>query len=353
MEPTRRESALKVQSGVDQPASINPNRRPPRRKPNDPARILEGLLSGDRSSLARAITLVESRKPQHEAVGATIVEACLPRSGRSIRVGITGVPGVGKSTFIEALGRTLTASGRRVAVLAVDPSSAVGGGSILGDKSRMPRLAADPHAFIRPSPSAGSLGGVTRRTREAIILCETAGYDVVLVETVGVGQSELAVHSMTDSFLLLMLAGAGDELQGIKRGIVEMADVIAVSKADGTNLDRASLARRQIQNALWLYPPSPTGWRPEVVLASALTGEGMGEVWASVEGFLAHEQEVGEFEQRRARQRARWFDEALEGAVLDDFFRRPGTREGIESLRSRVVAGEITPRSAVDVLLRS
>src|SRR5690606_4551418 len=263
---------------------------------------VDGILRGDRVVLGRAITLVESALPAHQELAEAILERCLPHAGRSVRVGITGVPGVGKSTFIEALGTRLTAAGRRLAVLAIDPSSTRTGGSILGDKTRMGRLANDPAAFVRPSPSGGSLGGVARRTRETIFLCEAAGFDTVFVETVGVGQSEVSVQAMVDFFLLLVLAGAGDELQGIKRGIVEMADGIAITKADGDNVKAAQLARSQYRHALHLYPPRPSGWKPHVHLCSALTGAGIENVWRDMEAFFAFTRANGSFEQHRQAQ---------------------------------------------------
>jgi LAO/AO transport system kinase len=309
------------------------------------------LRGGDRSALAQAVTLIESRKPEDERSGRELIDAALAFSGASVRIGITGVPGVGKSTFIEAFGSMLTGLGRKVAVLAVDPSSSLSGGSVLGDKSRMGRLAVDPNAFIRPSPAGKSLGGVTRRTRESILLCEAAGFDTVLVETVGVGQSELAVHSMTDCFLLLMLAGAGDELQGIKRGIVEMADVVAITKVDGENVNRAKVARQQVENALWLYPPSPSGWRAKAVLCSALTGMGIEGVWSQVSEFLDHERQSGEFDRRRTSQVNAWFREALEARVLDRFYAEPHVQERLAFLEERIRIGAISPRSAVESLL--
>ncbi|HSG67586.1 MAG TPA: methylmalonyl Co-A mutase-associated GTPase MeaB, partial [Bacteroidales bacterium] len=257
-------SALHVKKGISQPPQVNKDaaERFSRMKLDEiPADdYVKGILGGNRSLLSRAITLVESALPRHHQLAQQIISNCLPHAGKSIRVGITGVPGVGKSTFIESLGKYLTGKGHKVAVLAIDPSSSKSKGSILGDKTRMEELANDPNAFIRPSASAGSLGGVARKTRESIILCEAAGFDCIFVETVGVGQSETAVHSMVDFFLLLMLAGAGDELQGIKRGIMEMADAIIINKADGTNKEKADMARREYMNALHLFPAPATGW---------------------------------------------------------------------------------------------
>src|SRR5512133_2068971 len=272
-------SALQVKEGIPQPPSINPAvltksvRR--RKKKYSADEFVSGILSGDRTILSQAITLVESSLPQHYETAQVIIEKCLPFSSKSIRIGITGVPGAGKSTFIESFGLHITREGRKLAVLTIDPSSEQTKGSILGDKTRMEQLSVHPNAYIRPSPSAGTLGGVARKTRETIILCEAAGFDTILVETVGVGQSETAVHSMVDIFLLLMLAGAGDELQGIKRGIMEMADIIAITKADGPNIIKAEGARTSFQNSLQLFPKSESGWEPCVLTCSAIENKGI------------------------------------------------------------------------------
>ncbi|MGB5236713.1 MAG: methylmalonyl Co-A mutase-associated GTPase MeaB, partial [Flavobacteriaceae bacterium] len=248
--------------------------------------LTEGVLKGDITLLSRAITLVESTHPDDQKKSYEIIENCLLNGAQSIRVGITGVPGVGKSTFIESLGTAMTALGKKVAVLAVDPTSSLSRGSILGDKTRMPLLANDPLAFIRPSPSGDSLGGVARKTRESIVLCEAAGFDVVFIETVGVGQSETAVHSMVDFFLLLKLAGAGDELQGIKRGIMEMADAVVINKADGANLKRAMRAKSDFERALHLYPPKENRWSPKVLTCSAIENKGIAEIWKLIEDYV-------------------------------------------------------------------
>src|SRR5512133_1746687 len=276
-------SALQVKEGIPQPPSINPAvltksvRR--RKKKYSADEFVSGILSGDRTILSQAITLVESSLPEHYEAAQTIIEKCLPFSAKSIRIGITGVPGAGKSTFIETFGLYITGKERKLAVLTIDPSSEQTKGSILGDKTRMEQLSVHPHAFIRPSPTTGSLGGVARKTRETIILCEAAGYDTILVETVGVGQSETEVHSMVDFFLLLMLAGAGDEIQGIKRGIMEIADMIAITKADGQNILNADGARVLYQNAINLFPPAPSGWKPRVVTCSARNQTGISVLW--------------------------------------------------------------------------
>ncbi|HSH50986.1 MAG TPA: methylmalonyl Co-A mutase-associated GTPase MeaB, partial [Bacteroidales bacterium] len=272
-------SALNVQPGVEQPESINPEVIKKFRKNKKTERsvqeYVDGIINGNRTILGQAITLIESSLPDHHQIAQEIIEKCLPYAGNSIRIGITGVPGVGKSTFIESMGKYITSKGNKLAVLAIDPSSERSKGSILGDKTRMEELATDTNAFIRPSPSAGSLGGVARKTRETIVLCEAAGFNTIFIETVGVGQSETAVHSMVDFFLLLMLAGAGDELQGIKRGIMEMADAIVINKADGGNIQKAELAKNQYQNALHLYPPAPSGWIPKVLTCSSLVKTGI------------------------------------------------------------------------------
>src|SRR5206468_2321059 len=285
-----------------------------------PEALAADVRAGSRRALAKAITLVESTRADHQRAAQRLLELLLPDTGRAARVGVSGVPGVGKSTFIEAFGLHLIGLGKKVAVLAVDPSSALSGGSILGDKTRMPRLAAAPEAFIRPSPSAGSLGGVTRRTREALLVCEAAGYDAVLVETVGVGQSEFAVASMVDFFLVLMLAGAGDELQGIKKGILELADALAINKADGENVRPAEQAAAQYRSALRLFRHTSPGWDPPVVTVSALERRGMDEVWSIIEDHRAKLGASGELERRRREQQRAWFwtmiDDGLKGHFL-------------------------------------
>lgn len=314
---------------------------------------VDGILRGDRVVLGRAITLVESALPAHQELAEAILERCLPHAGRSVRVGITGVPGVGKSTFIEALGTRLTAAGRRLAVLAIDPSSTRTGGSILGDKTRMGRLANDPAAFVRPSPSGGSLGGVARRTRETIFLCEAAGFDTVFVETVGVGQSEVSVHAMVDFFLMLALAGAGDELQGIKRGIVEMADAIAITKSDGDNATAAARARVQYRNALRLFPAGATGWQPRVLTCSAVTGDGLDAVWQTVLDFVALTRENGAFDGNRREQARRWLRETVEDQLREAFYKHPGVQAALPALEADVTAGRLGSTAAARRLLRA
>jgi len=322
----------------------------PRRLPLE--RYVEGVLGGDRTVLARAITLIESNLPSDSELAARVLDALLPHTGRSLRIGITGVPGVGKSTFINVLGMHLIRDrGENVAVLSVDPSSPISGGSILGDKTRMEQLAADERAFIRPSPSQGHLGGVARRTRETILLCEAAGYRNIFVETVGVGQSETAVRSMTDFFLLLMLAGAGDELQGMKRGIIEMLDGMAINKADGDNKPRAERARIEYASALHLFPASDDGWTPQVLTCSSVSGEGISEVWDMVlahremlagNGFLAH---------RRNRQALEWMNE-LTMLGLEEMFRsQPAVAARLPVVREEVRRGRMSPLAASRELL--
>ncbi len=309
------------------------------------------VLGGQRRALAKAITLVESTRADHQAEARQLLSELLPHTGKALRVGISGVPGVGKSTFIEAFGLYLIGEGHRVAVLAVDPSSSISGGSILGDKTRMPRLAANDQSFIRPSPSAGSLGGVARRTREAMLLCEAAGYDTVIVETVGVGQSEYTVASMVDCFLLLMLAGAGDELQGIKRGIVELADILAINKADGDNVKAAGRAAAQLKSALSLLRSPTAGWTPPVVTASALEERGMDEVWKLVLEHRRHLEVHGLFERRRAEQREAWLGSMIHDGLEQRFFSREDVQALLPRIREDVDASRITPTEGARRLL--
>lgn len=298
--------------------------------------------------LARAITLTESRKPAHQAMAEAMLLRLLPHSGKAHRVGITGVPGVGKSTFIDALGTILTSKGHRVAVLAVDPTSSRTGGSILGDKTRMERLSRDERAFIRPSPTAGTLGGVTRRTREAMHLCEAAGYDIVLVETVGVGQSEIAVSEMVDFFLVLAIAGAGDELQGIKRGILELADMIVVNKADGGNRKRAASAAAEYASAMHLITPAGASWVPPVVTCSALEGTGLDELWAKVEEHRRKLTASGELSAKRNAQMLRWMWTLVEDRLVTSFRSNPAVASAVRKLEGDVLAGRVTPSIAAD-----
>ena len=319
----------------------------------DVARLAQALRAGDRAQLARAITLIESRRADHQQRARQLVQMLLPATGQAVRVGITGTPGVGKSTTIDALGSYLTQQGRKVAVLAVDPSSTRSGGSILADKTRMPRLAADPYAFVRPSPAAGTLGGVAAKTREAMLLCEAAGYDVVLVETVGTGQSETAVADMTDFFLVLMLPGAGDELQGIKKGIVELADMLAVNKADGDNVKRASAAAAEYRAALHIISAGSELWTPPVVTFSALTGDGIAELWTRISEHRERMSAAGALAARRREQQVKWMWAMLEERVMARLKSDPALRARLPKLEAAVAAGRTSPAIAVDELAKS
>jgi LAO/AO transport system kinase len=313
--------------------------------------MVERILAGDHAALGQAITLVESTRPDHFAASQELLARLLPHTGGSHRIGITGVPGVGKSTFIDQFGTNLTAAGHRVAVLAVDPTSQRTGGSILGDKTRMERLANDPAAFVRPSPAGSTLGGVTRTTRETILLCEAAGFDVVLVETVGVGQSETMVADMVDFFLVLMLAGAGDELQGIKRGVLELADMIAVNKADGDNIERAQAAAADYRMAMHLMAPASPTWTPPVVTCSALTNEGLEEIWSLICQHRQRLDATGELAARRADQRVRWMWSMVEDRVLSSF--RASVADLAAELEAAVHAGTVPPTAAAEQLVDS
>jgi LAO/AO transport system kinase len=317
----------------------------------DVAGLAKGVRDGSRAVLARAVTLVESHRPDHREAAQQLLMELLPHAGGARRVGISGVPGVGKSTFIESLGTRLTAVGHRVAVLAVDPSSTRTKGSILGDKTRMGRLAADDNAFVRPSPSAGTLGGVARATRETVVLMEAAGYDVVLVETVGVGQSEVAVAAMVDTFLLLTIARTGDSLQGIKKGILELADVVAVNKADGPHEADARVAARELRGALRMLTPASAAWTPPVLTCSAQTGAGMDEVWTAVQEHRAALASAGELDRRRADQQVDWMWRVVRDRLLDRLQSDPGVREALPDVERAVRDGELTPTLAAQRLL--
>jgi LAO/AO transport system kinase len=318
----------------------------------NPAALAEKVRAGDRRALAKAITLVESTRADHQESAQKLLELLLPHTGKAARIGVSGVPGVGKSTFIEAFGLHLIGAGKRVAVLAVDPSSALSGGSILGDKTRMARLSAAPEAFIRPSPAAGSLGGVARRTREALLVCEAAGYDVVLVETVGVGQSEFAVASMVDFFLVLMLAGAGDELQGIKKGILELADALAINKADGDNVDRAKRAAAEYRSALRLFRHTAE-WEPLVVTVSALEGRGMDDVWSIVEEHRARLGASGVLARKRQEQQRTWLWSMIEDGLRAQFLARDDVQRLLPEMEAAVASGRLTPTQAARRLLEA
>ena len=318
------------------------------RTATDIAALASGIRAGDRATLARAITLIESKRADHRAQAHKLVQELLPHTGKAVRLGLTGAPGAGKSTLIDALGNMLTAQNHKVAVLAVDPSSSRSGGSILGDKTRMARLAVDRHAFIRPSPSSGTLGGVAAKTRETMLLCEAAGFAVIIVETVGVGQSETAVADMTDFFLLLMVAGAGDELQGLKKGVVELADMIAVNKADDENVARARAAASEFRSALNILAPRSPTWQPPVLTCSAKTGNGIADLWANV---LAHRDKTsatGELAERRRSQQIKWMWTLLEERMMTKLRSDPAVRAKLRQAEAAVAAGTLAPTLAVE-----
>ncbi|MDL2320043.1 methylmalonyl Co-A mutase-associated GTPase MeaB [Alistipes sp. OttesenSCG-928-B03] len=345
------DSALEVAPGVEGVSSVNPNFRKKPRRELSTDQFVEGILAGDITVLSQAITLIESHLPEHYAQAQEIIERCLPHAGRSVRIGITGVPGAGKSTFIEAIGGMVERDGHKLAVLAIDPSSERSGGSILGDKTRMESISGNPNIFIRPSPSAGSLGGVARKTRETIVLCEAAGFDVIFIETVGVGQSETAVHSMVDMFMMLQISGAGDELQGIKRGIMEMADLVVITKADGDNVQPAELAKSYITNALMLFPTSDSGWRPQVLTCSSMTGAGLREVWEGVEDYIAFTRGNSYFASNRSRQNKYWMYETIDEALRNSFFNDPAVEAAFPDYESRVQEDKISSFVAAKELL--
>ncbi|MBD5300330.1 MAG: methylmalonyl Co-A mutase-associated GTPase MeaB [Duncaniella sp.] len=329
---------LTVNKGVSQPPVVNPYLRTRRRRvlPTS-GELVEGILKGDITTLARAVTLVESLSPDHQVIAQEVIEKCLPHSGKSRRIGITGVPGAGKSTSIDVFGLHVLRNGGKLAVLAIDPSSERTKGSILGDKTRMEKLSIHPDAFIRPSPSAGSLGGVARKTRETIVLCEAAGFNNIFVETVGVGQSETAVHSMVDFFLLIQLAGTGDELQGIKRGIMEMADGIVINKADGDNIQRAQLAQTQFRSALHLFPPTASGWSPEVLTYSGYFELGIPEVWDMIDRYFAFVDANGYFERKRSEQARYWMYETIDEQLRAHFYNNPEIERMLAEREERVL----------------
>ena len=342
---------LNVNKGIDQPPAVNPYLKTKQKRIYSTDEYVEGILKGDRSLLSQAVTLIESVHPAHQQTARELVEKCVPYSGKSIRIGITGVPGAGKSTSIDTLGKYIIDKGHKLAVLAIDPSSERSKGSILGDKTRMETLSVHPDAFIRPSPSAGSLGGVARKTRETITLCEAAGFDTIFVETVGVGQSETAVHSMVDFFLLIQLAGAGDELQGIKRGIMEMADGIIVNKADGNNIEKAKLAQQQYINALHLFPISESGWKPEVLTYSGYYNIGIPDIWDMIERYVAFVKTSSFFLQKRSKQAKYWLHETISEALKDHFYQNPEIKKQVSEKEKQVVDSRITPFIAAKDLL--
>jgi LAO/AO transport system kinase len=355
MSEKKKKTALNVSEGVKMPPPVNQravdNLRKLKRPETDARSLADGILSGNRTALSMAITMIESSLPGHQEIAQEIISKCLPHAGNSLRIGITGVPGAGKSTFIETFGNHIISQGRTLAVLAIDRSSERSGGSILGDKTRMETLAGNKNAFIRPSPSGGTLGGVARKTRESIILCEAAGFDTILVETVGVGQSETTVHSMVDFFLVLMIPGAGDELQGMKRGIMEMADAIVINKADGDNLDRASSAKAAYANALHLFPLPPSGWSPRVLTCSSIENQGIGEVWKMVMEYRDHVHANNYFEARRAVQNKERMYQTLNEGLKRRFFNNPEVMERLQELEKMMDNDEISSfRAATDLL---
>lgn len=348
-------SALNIQNGINHPPSVNPDvftgKGRKKRKRYSVNEYVDGILAGDRTILSQAITLAESSLPEHYKTIQAIIERCLPYSAKSIRIGITGVPGVGKSTFIESFGFYIAEKGKKLAVLAIDPSSGKTKGSILGDKTRMEKLSTHPNAFIRPSPSAGTLGGVARKTRETIILCEAAGFDTIMVETVGVGQSETVVRSMVDFFLLLMLTGAGDELQGIKRGIIEMADAIAITKADGSNKLNAEAAKSLQQNALHLFPLPPSGWRPEVVTCSAFDNTGITDLWEKISDFVSFTMKNGFFEESRRKQEVIRMHDSISDFLDNSFYNDKEVKSNIPLMEKQLYEGKITSYKAAMTLI--
>ncbi|MBQ3173600.1 MAG: methylmalonyl Co-A mutase-associated GTPase MeaB [Alistipes sp.] len=348
---THHGSALNVTEGVEDKPVVNPYFVRRKRRVMTTDEYVEGILAGNITILAQAITLIESNNSTHYAQAQEIIERCLPHSGRSVRIGITGVPGAGKSSFIEAVGNMVTSYNHKLAVLAIDPSSERSGGSILGDKTRMESICHNPNIFVRPSPSAGSLGGVARKTRETIVLCEAAGYDVIFIETVGVGQSETAVHSMVDMFMMLQISGAGDELQGIKRGIMEMADMMVITKADGENIQKAELAKAQYQGALHLFPLPDSEWRPKVYTCSSLEGTGLEEVWQGVEQYLQHIELNGYFTSNRNRQNKYWMYETINETLKSSFYNNPEIEAKMAEVEQRVLEAKLSSFIAAKELL--
>ncbi|MDR3326711.1 MAG: methylmalonyl Co-A mutase-associated GTPase MeaB [Prevotellaceae bacterium] len=352
-EENKEYQGLKIQRAIKyNPPVVNPYLKKTKSRPVLTVEdYVNGILSGNISVLSQAVTLVESSAKSHYFLAQQVIEKCLPHSGKSFRVGITGVPGAGKSTFIDALGMDIVNNGKKLAVLAVDPSSERSKGSILGDKTRMEMLAVSPNAFVRPSPSAGSLGGVARKTRETIILCEAAGFDVIFVETVGVGQSETAVHGMVDFFLLIQLSGTGDELQGIKRGIMEMADGIAINKADGNNIEKANIAKNQFKNALHLFPMPPSGWSPQVQTCSAIEHIDIDKVWQMIEDYNDFTKKNNYFHKKRQLQSKYWMYETIDGALKNSFYKNPEIEKLLEETENKLNNNQITPFAAANQLM--
>lgn len=353
-ENSKEYKGLTVNKGIEQPSTVNPyfkGRRPARRPQLTASQYVEGIVKGDVTVLSQAVTLVESLLPEHQVLAQEVIEKCLPYAGNSVRIGISGVPGAGKSTSIDSFGLHVLKDGGKLAVLAIDPSSERSKGSILGDKTRMERLSVHPDAFVRPSPSAGSLGGVARKTRETIVLCEAAGFDKIFVETVGVGQSETAVHSMVDFFLLIQLAGTGDELQGIKRGIMEMADGIVINKADGDNADKAELAARSFRNALHLFPAPESGWTPQVLTYSGFYELRIKEVWDMIYDYISFVKKNGYFQYKRNEQSKYWMYETINESLRNDFYHNPVIENLLKIKENQIQNGEITSFTAAKHLL--
>ena len=346
-------SHLNIQKGGDElPSTINRDFKRKKRQELSTDDFVHAILKGDRIILSQAITLVESNKPAHQHQAQQIINACLPHSGKAIRVGITGTPGVGKSTFVESIGQQVTSLGHKLAVLAIDPTSQISHGSILGDKTRMENLSNNPNAFIRPSAAGDSLGGVARKTRETIILCEAAGYDAIFVETVGVGQSEVAVHSMVDFFLLLLLPGGGDELQGIKRGVVEMADMIAINKADGDNLAKAKESKKAYRNGLHLFPPKESKWTASALTCSALNNEGIKEIWQTIQQYQRFTRKNGYFDDNRKRQAQYWLNETIQNELKSRFENHEKVKQQFEAIQNEVQNRQMTPFVGAEKLMQ-
>ena len=349
-----KELTPKVIKGIEKPQTININsiRQLQKRRSVKPVETyVKGILDGNRILLSQAITLIESNKTAHQEKAQAIINACLPHAKQSFRLGITGTPGVGKSTFIEGFGQYVIEQEKKLAVLAVDPTSQISQGSILGDKTRMVNLSSNENAFIRPSPAGSSLGGVARKTRESIILCEAAGFDFIMIETVGVGQSEIAVHSMVDFFLLLLLPGAGDELQGIKRGIVEMADLIAINKADGDNLTKAKQAQREYRNGLHMFPPKLSQWTAKATICSGLSGMGMENIWEQIAAYQKQTSENDYFETNRQQQSKYWLHETIKNHLHQMFYEHPKIKNQLEDIENKTQNGELSPFNGAEQLL--
>jgi len=351
-----KKSALIEKDGIIQPESFNlasmDKISQSRKQQPNANELIAKILKKDKVALSRAITLIESTNQDHLIKANEIINGCLPYANKSLRIGITGVPGVGKSTFIEAFGKHLTSLGKKVAVLAIDPSSTISHGSILGDKTRMEELVKDENAYIRPSASGETLGGVARKTRETIILCEAAGFDTIIIETVGVGQSETAVHSMVDFFLLLKISGAGDELQGIKRGIMEMADAVVINKADGDNINKAKLAKAEFNRALHLFPAKKSGWIPTVATCSSITREGIDSIWETISNYFELVQSNHYFEEKRKEQNQYWMMETINEQLKNNFYHHAEIIKLLEENKKAVANNEISPFAAAQILLK-